>query len=66
MIWSSIAEGRSLFSPDEIDPVNLRKLRTKPVVAAVQGICFTLGFELLLAADTVVAASGCGFAQLEV
>jgi enoyl-CoA hydratase/carnithine racemase len=60
------AEGRSLFSPDEIDPVNLRKLRTKPVVAADQGICFTLGIELMLAADTVVAASDCRFAQLEV
>jgi enoyl-CoA hydratase len=60
------AEGESLFSSDEIDPVNLRKLRTKPLVASVQGICFTLGIELMLAADMVVAASDCRFAQLEV
>ena len=60
------AEGKSLFPPDETDPVNLRKLRSKPVVAAVRGICFTLGIELMLAADIVVAASDCRFAQLEV
>lgn len=60
------AEGKSLFPPDKIDPVNLRRLRNKPVVAAVQGICFTLGIELMLAADMVVAASDCRFAQLEV
>ena len=61
-----LAEGRSLFPIDKIDPVNLRMLRTKPVVAAVQGICFTIGIELMLAADIVVAASDCRFAQLEV
>ncbi|SEC98922.1 crotonase/enoyl-CoA hydratase family protein [Bradyrhizobium erythrophlei] len=60
------AAGKSLFSPDEVDPVNLRKLRTKPIVAAVQGICFTLGIELMLAADIAIAASDCRFAQLEV
>jgi enoyl-CoA hydratase len=60
------AEGRTLFPSDEIDPVNLRSLRSKPLVAAVQGICFTLGIELMLAADIVVAASDCRFAQLEV
>ncbi|WP_426436642.1 crotonase/enoyl-CoA hydratase family protein [Bradyrhizobium genosp. P] len=59
-------EGGYLFPPDKIDPVNLRILRTKPVVAAVQGICFTLGIELMLAADIVIAASDCRFAQLEV
>jgi enoyl-CoA hydratase len=32
----------------------------------VQGICFTLGIELMLAADFVIAASDCRFAQLEV
>jgi enoyl-CoA hydratase len=61
-----LAEGRSLFPVDKIDPVNLQMLRTKPVVAAVQGICFTIGIELMLAADIVVAASDCRFAQLEV
>jgi enoyl-CoA hydratase/carnithine racemase len=60
------AEGKPLFPDEEVDPVNLRKLRTKPLVAAVQGICFTIGIELMLAADIVIAASDCRFAQLEV
>lgn len=40
--------------------------RNKPVVAAVQGICFTVGVELMLAADLVVAADDCRFTQMEV
>jgi enoyl-CoA hydratase/carnithine racemase len=36
------------------------------MVVAVQGITFTLGLELMLAADMVVAADNCRFAQLEV
>ncbi len=40
--------------------------RRKPVIAAVNGICFTAGIELMLAADIVVAADDCRFAQLEV
>ena len=38
----------------------------KPVVLAVQGTCLTLGIELALASDIVVAASDTVFAQLEV
>ena len=34
--------------------------------SAVQGICFTIGIELMLAADVVVAADACRFAQIEV
>jgi enoyl-CoA hydratase len=40
--------------------------RTKPMVAAVKGITYTLGIELMLAADIVVAADDCRFSQLEV
>ena len=39
---------------------------TKPVVAAAQGWCMTLGIELLLAADIRVASADTRFAQLEV
>jgi enoyl-CoA hydratase len=39
---------------------------TKPVVAAVQGWCMTLGIELLLAADVRIASADARFAQLEV
>src|SRR5580692_1689535 len=61
-----LAEG-ALFAEDNVDPVNLHgRLRTKPLVAAVQGICFTLGIELMLASDIVVAASDSRFAQIEV
>lgn len=61
------SQGRPLFPGGEIDPIGLRPpIRSKPLVAAVQGICFTLGIELMLAADIVIAASDCRFAQLEV
>ena len=40
--------------------------RQKPVVVAVKGITYTLGIELMLAADVVVAADNCRFSQLEV
>ncbi|EDM79281.1 enoyl-CoA hydratase [Plesiocystis pacifica SIR-1] len=50
-----------------IDPLDLNvPRRTKPVVAAVHGICFTIGIELMLAADVVVAERGVRFGQLEV
>jgi enoyl-CoA hydratase/carnithine racemase len=38
----------------------------KPLVMAVQGICFTIGIELLLATDIRVAAVGTRFGQIEV
>jgi enoyl-CoA hydratase/carnithine racemase len=53
-----------------VDPLNLGmegyRRRTKPMVVAVQGITYTLGIELMLAADIVVAAEDCRFSQLEV
>jgi enoyl-CoA hydratase/carnithine racemase len=50
-----------------VDPFGLfPPLRTKPVVAAVQGISFTITIELMLAADIVIAASDCRFGQIEV
>jgi enoyl-CoA hydratase/carnithine racemase len=66
--WAeSMREGRSMWPSDLVDPFDLREpRRSKPVVAAVQGICYTLGIELMLAADMVVAADNCRFSQLEV
>ncbi|MEO8023991.1 crotonase/enoyl-CoA hydratase family protein [Polaromonas sp.] len=53
-----------------VDPLNLGmegyRRRTKPMVVAVQGITYTLGIELMLAADIVVASDDCRFSQLEV
>jgi len=60
-------KGEPMIPAQAIDPLGLREpLRTKPVVCAVQGICFTLGIELMLAQDIVVAADDCRFAQIEV
>jgi len=53
-----------------VDPLDLGmpgyRRRCKPMVVAVKGITFTLGIELMLAADIVVAADDCRFSQLEV
>jgi enoyl-CoA hydratase len=50
-----------------VDPAQMREpYRKKPVVAAMQGICFTIAIELMLAADVVIAADNCRFAQMEV
>jgi enoyl-CoA hydratase len=50
-----------------VDPGQLREpYRTKPVVAAMQGLCFTIAIELMLAADVVFAADDCRFSQMEV
>ena len=50
-----------------MDPLDLwGRRRTKPVVCAVQGICLTIGIELLLACDVTIAAEDTRFAQMEV
>ena len=62
-----MARGESLWPDGAIDPFGLREpKRNKPLVAAVKGITYTIGIELMLAADIVVAAHNCRFAQLEV
>jgi enoyl-CoA hydratase/carnithine racemase len=59
--------GLPLIPVEEVDPFNLREpLRTKPLVAALKGICFTVAIELMLAADVAIAAESCRFSQLEV
>lgn len=62
--------GEKLWPEGGVDPLDLGspgyRRRSKPVVVAVQGITFTLGIELMLAADVVVAADDCRFSQLEV
>ena len=60
-------KGAFEFNDDEIDPWGISgKLRTKPVVVAVQGTCFTAGIELMLNSDVVIASDNCNFAQMEV
>jgi len=50
------------------DPFGLIEGRQvgKPVVMAVQGICYTIGLELMLAMDVRVAATDTRFGQIEV
>src|SRR3954467_7329235 len=62
--------GEKLLKPGDVEPMDLGtpsyRRRTKPMVAAVKGITYTLGIELMLAADVVIAADDCRFSQLEV
>jgi enoyl-CoA hydratase len=50
------------INPWQVDGTEL----SKPVVIAVQGTCLTLGIELMLASDIVVAAESTRFGQIEV
>lgn len=48
-----------------VDPFGLTRQCRKPIVTAVQGICFTVGIEIALAGDIVVAADDTRFCQME-
>jgi enoyl-CoA hydratase/carnithine racemase len=50
---------------DAIDPFALRRRTLKPVIAVVQGITYTIGIEMMLAADIVIAADSARFCQME-
>ncbi|MGX5681347.1 crotonase/enoyl-CoA hydratase family protein [Schumannella luteola] len=60
-------EGLSIVPEGGLDPWRVSGPgTTKPVVVAVQGTCLTLGIELMLASDIVVAADSTTFGQIEV
>lgn len=64
---ATMREGKPLIPNGGIDPFALgAPYRSKPVVSAVKGICYTAGIELMLATEIVVAAEGTRFSQLEV
>lgn len=66
-VGPAAAAGRPLFPRDQVDPLGLGpRRRTKPVVAALRGYCFTIGVELALATDVRFAADDTKLAQLEV
>ncbi|MDN5511614.1 crotonase/enoyl-CoA hydratase family protein [Acinetobacter sp.] len=55
------------FESGQINPWGTTsRPRKKPVIVAVQGICYTAGIELMLNADMVIAQDNCQFAQMEV
>ncbi len=59
--------GLDMVPPGGINPWQVGGERiSKPVVIAVQGTCLTLGIELMLASDIVVAADSTTFGQIEV
>jgi enoyl-CoA hydratase/carnithine racemase len=66
--WASVfASGAFPIPHGGIDPLGLVGPRvSKPVVIATQGICLTIGIELLLATDVRVAATSTRFGQIEV
>ncbi|MGY4623356.1 crotonase/enoyl-CoA hydratase family protein [Bradyrhizobium sp. USDA 4486] len=51
--------------PDNIDAFALKRRCRKPIVTAVQGIVYTIGIEMMMAGDIVVAASDSRFCQME-
>ncbi len=65
--WTArMAEGaRREDDASRVDPFGLGRACRKPVVTAVKGITYTLGIEVMLAGDVVVAADDCRFSQLE-
>lgn len=61
------AGGLEIIPPGAVDPWRTGgRENRKPVVVAVQGICLTLGIELILASEVAVAATDSSFAQIEV
>ena len=46
-----------------INAFGLGNSRKKPIITAVQGICFTIGIEMALAGDIIVAATTHAFAD---
>jgi enoyl-CoA hydratase len=59
------AERRAAQSSEPVDPYSLGRRLTKPRITAVQGITFTIGIEIALGGDIVVAASDLRMCQLE-
>jgi enoyl-CoA hydratase len=48
-----------------IDPFGMANRCRKPIVTAIQGVCFTIGIEIMLAGDIVVAANDARLCQME-
>jgi len=63
---ANMANGiRSSDQTGMVDPTSLGRACRKPIITAVKGITYTLGIELMLGGDIVVAADDCRFSQLE-
>lgn len=59
--------GAGILPEGSYDPVGIHGKRcSKPIICAVQGLCLTLGIELMLAADIVVIGDNARLAQIEI
>ena len=63
--WTDSMEQGVSGDGSHIDVVGLGRACRKPIVTAVQGITYTVGIELALGGDIVIAADNCRFSQLE-
>lgn len=62
-----LADGVFNFHHDIVNPWGtVGRQRSKPLVTAVQGYCYTAGIELMLNSDIVVANANTQFTQIEV
>jgi enoyl-CoA hydratase len=59
------AERRAAQTAEPVDPFGLGRRLSKPRITALQGITFTIGIEIALAGDIVIAASDLRMCQLE-
>lgn len=48
-----------------VDAFQISRVCRKPIVVAVQGICYTIGIEMALACDIIIAADDVRFCQME-
>ncbi len=66
-VGPAVASGGRLFPEGCVDPLGLNgRVRSKPFLAYVRGHCLTIGIELALAADIVVAGDDAKFGQIEI
>ena len=65
--WAPVFASGAFHIPDGgIDPLGLTTRVKKPIICAVQGICLTIGIELMLATDIRIAAASTRFGQIEI
>jgi enoyl-CoA hydratase/carnithine racemase len=50
---------------NQVDPFALARRTTKPVISVVHGFVYTVGIEMMLAGDIVIAADTARFCQME-
>ena len=62
---TAAAERRAGQTEPPVDPFSLGRRLTKPRITALQGITFTIGIEIALGGDIVIAASDLRMCQLE-